>query len=118
MLSNIGSDTWKDFGTKFESITGLFDGFYTPHKDNKYIGKPSEEFYRGFRKYLDSNDCEGKQILFVDDMEKNIIGAVAAGIAGIHFRSHEDLCNILTLLKVKVIKEEEKVVKSEENASE
>jgi len=98
MLSNMGSDTWEDFGIKFQSIAELFDGFYTPHKENSYVGKPSEEFYGGFRGYLNANGYEDKQILFIDDIEKNIVGAVASGIAGIHFLGHQDLCAKLTRL--------------------
>lgn len=98
MLSNMGAVTWEDFGTKFKPVVELFDGFYTPNKDNEYIGKPSIEFYEGFKNYLHSIGCENRQILFIDDIEKNIMGANDTAIAGIHFTGHEKLCKVLSHL--------------------
>jgi len=100
MLSNMGLETWEDFSVRFSSITELFDGYYTPNKDNNYLGKPEIEFYEEFKNYLTSVKCGDKQILFIDDIQENITGALKSGIAAIHFTGYANLCKSLAELDV------------------
>lgn len=102
LLSNLGENTLQDFKLRFNYFEELFDGFYSPGKQNNYICKPMIAFYEGFKNYLSSLGYLNKQILFVDDLEKNIKGACQAGMSGIHFIGYEKLCGTLQKLGISI----------------
>lgn len=102
LLSNIGADTFEDFKTRFRCIDGLFDGIYTPSRANNYSYKPMLKFYEGFKDYIRSVGYENKQILFIDDIERNVVAATQVGIAGIHFKGHKSLCGTLNKIGVTI----------------
>jgi len=100
LLSNLGQHALDDFKKRFNYVDALFDGFYSPCKKNNYICKPNQKFYEGFKSHLNSLGYSNKQILFVDDLEKNIVGASNSGIAGIRFVGYPNLCDTLNKLGV------------------
>lgn len=106
LLSNIGADALSDFRQRFDCIEGLFDGFYTPCRANDYCCKPMLKFYEGFKIYLRSLGYDKEQILFIDDLERNVKAACEAGISGIRFIGYEKLCATLKKLGVQISTDE------------
>lgn len=106
LLSNIGGDALVDFRKRFTCIEGLFDGFYTPCRANNYCCKPMLKFYEGFKDYLTSLGHGNKQILFIDDLERNVKAACQAGIASIRYIGYEKLCKTLEKIGIKINKDE------------
>jgi len=100
LLSNLGENALHDFKQRFPYFEGLFDGFYSPCKKNDYICKPNQKFYEGFKSYLHSLGYRNKQIVFIDDLEKNIVAASNSGIGGIQFIGYPNLCDTLNKLGV------------------
>lgn len=54
--------------------------------------KPSERFYKAV---ISEIGLPSEQMLFIDDSQKNVDGAVAAGLPAIYYRPGTDLCALL-----------------------
>lgn len=85
ILSNIGSDTLTELSQKFPEIINLFDGAFPARPDDNYCQKPDPRFYESFKEYLELVGQSGKQILFVDDLQKNVSAARRKDIASVRF---------------------------------
>ena len=62
--------------------------------------KPDHDIYELIIKRY---DLTPDKCVFIDDTEKNVIGAIKAGIKGIHFQSLEQMMDELNELGVKRI---------------
>jgi FMN phosphatase YigB (HAD superfamily) len=100
ILSNIGGDTFQAFKAKYPEILGKFDGAYTPCTANNYNHKPNMSFFTEFKNYVAGLGHDNKQIVFIDDMKKNLDGARACSIAGVHCTSTQRVKNTLEQLRV------------------
>lgn len=102
LLSNIAHDTFVELEKKRPEFISLFDGYYIPSPDNNYIRKPNPAFYIEFRKYLINQGHGNKKIIFIDDREKNIMGA-GDMLHGILFRSARKLRKTLRKLGIPIV---------------
>jgi len=84
LFSNIGAEIFEQFGVKFPEIIKYFDMVSIPSKQNGYLKKP---YGKAFAHYLEKLKGDERQVLFVDDKQKNIQKAYSYGIIGIHFSS-------------------------------
>ncbi|MBA3751369.1 HAD hydrolase-like protein [Candidatus Dependentiae bacterium] len=91
VLSNIGKDTFFELSMKYPEISACFDGAFTATAENNYNHKPHKKFYEQFKDFLAANGQSHKQILFVDDLKKNIVAATHCNIGGIHYTSSKQL---------------------------
>jgi len=99
--SNMGSRLLADLKQKpgFEFITDCFDLDRSQHVTaqglKKNIIKPHADFFYDF---LNRNDFDATQIIFVDDKPKNVAAARKAGLHAIQFKNPEQLRNELHAL--------------------
>lgn len=91
VLSNIGKDTFKELCLKYPEISTFFDGAFTASAEHNYMHKPHVGFYEGFKNYLKEQGQADKQILFIDDLKRNLAAAATCNIAGVHYRSSRRL---------------------------
>lgn len=75
------------------AIFDLMDGIVVSGVEG--VVKPDAEI---FRRLLERYSLEGAQCLFIDDVEKNVAGAIRAGLNAIVFRNAEQLWEDLTAL--------------------
>ena len=54
--------------------------------------KPSDAFYK---RVLEQIDCPAEDLLFIDDSQKNVEGAVAAGLPSVYYDPSTDLAALL-----------------------
>lgn len=54
--------------------------------------KPSESFYK---RVLEQVDCEPEHLVFIDDSQKNVDGAIAAGLPAVYYDPSTDLAALL-----------------------
>lgn len=66
------------------------------------IRKPDIRFFTEYQKEYNS---DGKQVIFVDDKQKNIVASQQANMIGIHFQNPEQLRN--ELVKYGILEEQE-----------
>jgi 2-haloacid dehalogenase len=59
--------------------------------------KPDEAYYKAV---LQDLQCDPEQIVFIDDLEKNVKGAMRAGMQGVQFKSVRGLEKKLKTLQV------------------
>ena len=100
ILSNIGNETFEELATIYPELKEYFDGAYTANADNDYLHKPHPEFYEGFKEYIRQEGHDAKQILFIDDLKKNLAAAARCNIAGVHFTSPKRLTKAFKKLNV------------------
>lgn len=97
ILSNFGQGAKEKLERK-----GVFD--FLKHADGELFSyeiheiKPDPLIYEALLKKYDLNAGES---VFIDDVEKNIAGAMAVGINGIVFHSIQQVCDDLEKLNVK-----------------
>lgn len=91
LLSNCSLQFYDYFQKK--SIFTHFDGYYISAKHQ--LLKPNKEIYQDFLKQyqLKAEDC-----LFVDDVEDNVIGAIAVGMRAIVYRGNPDSIDKMLIL--------------------
>lgn len=80
------------------SFLEYVDGGILSYKD--HVIKPDHDIYELIIKRYDLTPDKS---VFIDDTEKNVIGAIKAGIKGIHFQSLEQMMDELNELGVKRI---------------
>lgn len=100
ILSNIGSQALEELKKKYPDIINYFDGSYIPSIENNYRHKPDIVFFQEFQSYLNKNGQKEKQILFIDDLKKNLSVALKCNIAGIQYKSAKYVITLLNELKV------------------
>lgn len=100
VLSNIGKETFTQLSEKFPEISNYFDGAFTACAENNYNHKPHKDFYEQFKGYLRDQGEGHKQILFIDDLKRNLIAAASCNIAGVHYTSSRRLAETLKILQV------------------
>ena len=91
VLSNIGKETFAQLCVAYPEIGSCFDGAFTASAEHNYIHKPHLDFYERFKNYLKDIGQGHKQILFIDDLKKNLAAAASCNIAGVHYRSSKSL---------------------------
>lgn len=91
VLSNIGKDTFVELCLKYPDISKQFDGAFTASAEHNYLHKPHMDFFEQFKQYLKDQGEGDKQILFIDDLKKNLAAAASCNIAGVHYRSSRRL---------------------------
>lgn len=100
ILSNIGTDTFNELSALYPDVSACFDGAFTSSAENNYLHKPQADFYEQFKMYLKMQGHEDKQILFIDDLKKNLAAAAKSNIAGLHYRSSARLAATLKNLDI------------------
>lgn len=100
ILSNIGKETFEQLCEFYPALQECFIGAYTARADNDYLHKPHKGFYEGFKNYVTEQGHGGKQILFIDDLKKNLLAAAQCDIAGVHFTSPKRLLRAFKHLAV------------------
>lgn len=98
ILSDIWEEPLAQLQQKHTELQDLFDGQFTPNVLNHEYSKPQDEFYRAFKEYINQTSDRNKQIIFIDNAFKNIIGAENNGIEGVHFHSAHQLKKFLKML--------------------
>ena len=91
VLSNCAQETYDKLKLKYPAVYNLFDGEYLPSKHNNYNAKPHKSFYREFKSYLVAQGHGSKQIVFIDDKEKNVTAAKKEHIFGVQFTGAKKL---------------------------
>lgn len=111
MASNISPKSLKTMRRKVPGVLALFDAIYSAHQKkpfskDMYTGdvKPKPGYYVGFReflKYAAPQDAH-KKIIFIDDLQRNIDGALRAdnNLIGVTYTSVQQLTNDLLQLNV------------------
>jgi 2-haloacid dehalogenase len=84
-LTNWSGETFPHALNRFEFFK-LFDGVVVSGEEK--MRKPSAEFYKIL---LDRYKLDPAETIFVDDSLRNVKGAEAVGIAGIHFHNPKQL---------------------------
>jgi len=84
-LTNWSGETFPHALKRFEFFK-LFDGVVVSGEEK--MRKPSAEFYKIL---LDRYKLDPAETIFIDDSLRNVKGAEAVGIAGIHFHNPEQL---------------------------
>jgi 2-haloacid dehalogenase len=84
-LTNWSSETFPHALKRFEFFK-LFDGVVVSGEEK--MRKPSAEFYKIL---LDRYKLDPDKTIFIDDSLRNVKGAEAVGIAGIHFHNPSQL---------------------------
>lgn len=94
LLSNIGGPIAdmlpKNFYTLFDTITLSYTTGYI---------KPDKQI---FEHHVDSSGLNPEEIVFIDDRQVNVDGAVSAGMSGLLYTSVTDLKKQLSSLEVRV----------------
>jgi HAD superfamily hydrolase (TIGR01509 family) len=94
LLSNTDPERFAFVRTRFPEI--LFFDDYVLSYELKLL-KPDPAIYLTAVRLA---GAEPQECVFIDDMEENIVGAVAAGLRGIHYRPETDLAAELRKLGV------------------
>ena len=89
LLSNTDPERFGFVRRRFPEI-GLFDAFVLSYELN--LLKPDPAIYLAAARLAGTPP---EACVFIDDMEENVKGAVAAGLAGIHYRPETDLAGEL-----------------------
>jgi len=98
ILSNIWPSSYAVLEKNFSALFSLFDTVQIQIRegDNR-IEKPTPAY---FQHYLDQYNPKNKQIIFVDDKEKNIKAAQQHDIIGVKFENPKQLRNAFSQLNL------------------
>ncbi len=97
LLSNIGDQVLKNMMQKFPDIFSNFHDFFYCSPEYGYIRKPNPKYYQFFLKKF---NLKPENVIFVDDLLKNIDAADRIGIYGILFNCPEQLGHELESLEI------------------
>ncbi len=97
LLSNIGDQVLKNMMTKFPDIFSNFHDLFFCSPEYDYIRKPNPRFYQFF---FEKFNLKAEQVIFVDDLVKNISAADRLGMYGILFHCPEQLDHELQALDI------------------
>jgi putative hydrolase of the HAD superfamily len=95
LLSNTDPERFGFVRRTFPQIF-VFDGYVLSYEAK--LLKPDPAI---FRKAVRLSGVRPEECVFIDDMEENVTGAVAAGLQGIHYRPETDLESEFTKLGLK-----------------
>jgi len=95
LLSNTDSERFVFVRRRFPEV--LFFDHYVLSYELKLL-KPDPAIYLAAARLAGTSPGE---CVFIDDMEENIVGAIDAGLAGIHYRPETDLAAELRKLKLR-----------------
>jgi putative hydrolase of the HAD superfamily len=95
LLSNTDPERFGFIRTRFPEV--LFFDEYVLSYELKLL-KPDPAIYLEAARLAGTKP---KECVFIDDMEENVKGAIAAGLRGIHYRPETDLAAELRKLKLK-----------------
>jgi|GEM_PF-1097959 HAD superfamily hydrolase (TIGR01509 family) len=88
LLSNIGEHVLHNLKSQFPAIFSYFDELFFCSSEYCYIRKPNPQYYHSF---LEKFNLKPDQVVFVDDLVKNIYVADTLGMHGILFNCPEQL---------------------------
>lgn len=97
ILSNIGELSYKNLKEKYPEIISYFSQAKVTKLEEPFRTKPSPEAYEDYLKQIGPAK---KQIIFIDNSNKNLKAAEAFGIQGILFKSALQLRNKLKELAI------------------
>ncbi len=100
ILSNIGKETFDELCLIYPELEEYFDGAFTAKAENQYLHKPHPAFYEEFKEFVKKEGHQDKQILFIDDLKKNLAAAAQCNIAGVHFTSPKRLARAFEKLDI------------------
>lgn len=100
ILSNIGAETFMQLRALYPEVHAHFDGAFTSSAENNYSHKPLHAFYEQFKSYLAVEGLADMQVLFIDDLKKNVDAAAQCNIAGLLYTSSRRLASSLKNLDV------------------
>ena len=86
--------------SEVSDIGNCFDGAFTSSAENNYMQKPHMDFYERFKSYLKEQGQGHKQILFIDDLKRNLAAAASCNIAGVHYKSSKRLLSAFKNLHI------------------
>ena len=86
IISNIGERIFQDLEPQHADLFTLFDTIIVASPESNYASKPNPKIYERF---LELNNHQAKQMILIDDKQKNLCGALPFSIIGIRFRSYE-----------------------------
>lgn len=97
LFSNIGEETFEDLRTRHPDLLFHLNGFCYVKASTGYISKPDPRMYQQF-----NNECnkEGKQVIFVDDLLRNIRAGCDAGMISILFKDADQFYRDLETLGI------------------
>lgn len=98
LFSNIGEATFADLQKRHPELLDHLDG-YCYAKGPDYIAKPDPRMYQRF---MQECNPASKQVIFVDDLIKNIRAGCDAGMIGILFKDAKQLYRDLETLGIKL----------------
>lgn len=98
VLSNIGQRIFNDLEPQHHNLFHMFDYIIVSTPETRYISKPNPKIYERLKNETDNT----KQMILVDDKDKNICGGLNFGIIGITFKSAKQLRKRLHKLGIKV----------------
>ena len=84
MLTNFPRDWFENGCRKYPETVEPFDHIITSFEEK--LLKPDRKIYELILKRI---GCKAEEAVFIDDSEKNVIGAQQAGICGIHFKNNK-----------------------------
>jgi FMN phosphatase YigB (HAD superfamily) len=87
ILSNIGQRIFDAFAPQHPDLFSLFSHVIIATPETGYASKPNPKIYARLHNELH----EDKQMILVDDQEKNICGALPFGIIGIVYKDPKQL---------------------------
>ncbi|MDD3586996.1 MAG: hypothetical protein PHQ75_07410 [Thermoguttaceae bacterium] len=92
ILSNTGPQHWYYVQGTFDCITTLFRKHLVTSFESRYM-KPQKEIYEiAFQEACrEVTDLVPGEILFVDDLEENVAGAIEYGFAGLTYKDTDSL---------------------------
>jgi FMN phosphatase YigB (HAD superfamily) len=93
IASNLGTAVYETFRTMYPELFTYFTVVQIAYWDGPHIIKKPNPIF--FKHYLEKNNLNPTEILFIDDKQYNIDSAATIGIQGICFKNTEQLKQIL-----------------------
>jgi len=82
LLSNIGDHLLEELRMRFAEVIDLFDAHHVTQREYDYLGKPHAQM---FTTYQARYNPENKQVIFIDDKQRNIAAAQQYGMIALRF---------------------------------
>jgi len=99
IISNIGEHIFDDLAPEHTDLFDLFDTVTVASAESNYASKPNPTIYKLF---LQNITDDTKKMVFIDDKQKNICGALTFNIIGIRFRSYDQCKKQLAQLGIDI----------------
>ena len=105
LFSNIGEQTFADLQLRHPELLNYVDDYCIVKKSMGYVSKPDQRMYQQFKNQF--NPDRSKQIIFIDDLRKNIDAGCKAGMISILFKDADQLFRDLETLGIPLLPSEE-----------